>query len=69
MATAPLKCPVCGAKVRGERTCSRCTSDLTPMLRIAARAFAARQRSRAALLAGDLPEAMHWSVVARRLQG
>ena len=63
----PLKCPVCSARFRGSVTCSRCGSDLTAPMRVAARAWAARQRCRAALLKGDLADALRWSALARRL--
>ena len=63
-----LKCPVCGARFRGSGTCSRCGTDLRPLMRIAARAWRAREQCRAALRAGDLDSALRWSAVARRLQ-
>ena len=42
-------CPVCGARFRSTPICSRCRTDLSPLMRIAARAWAARERSRSAL--------------------
>ena len=53
--TRPGTCPVCGVRFRSAPTCSRCGTDLEPLMRIAARAWAARERSRSALGAGDLP--------------
>ena len=67
-APRPLKCPVCGAGFRGRATCSRCGTDLSAPMRIAAKAWAARERSRAALRAGDLPTALRWAAAARQLQ-
>ena len=67
MVAAALKCPVCGARFRGSATCSRCGTDLTGLMRLAARAWALRQRCRAALMAGDLAAALHWDGAARRL--
>lgn len=62
-----MKCPVCGARFRGSATCSRCGTDLSPLMRITARAWAARGRCRAALLAGDLAAAVRHAAAARRL--
>jgi hypothetical protein len=64
----PLKCPVCGARFRGSATCSRCGTDLAALMRIAARAWAARKQCRAALEAGDLPAAVRWDAAAKQLQ-
>ena len=62
-----LQCPVCAARFRGSVTCSRCGTDLSALMWIAARAWAARQRCRAALAAADLDGALHWAAAARRL--
>jgi predicted amidophosphoribosyltransferase len=64
----PGRCPVCGAGFRATPICSRCKSDLAPLMRIAARAWAARERSRSALNAGDLPRALQLEAIAGRLQ-
>jgi predicted amidophosphoribosyltransferase len=53
-----LKCPVCGAGFRGTESCSRCGTDLVPLMRVAARAWVLRQRSRELLRSGDLYQAM-----------
>ncbi len=42
-----LKCPVCAAGFRGVEICPRCGTDLGHVMRIAARAWALRQKSRA----------------------
>jgi len=60
-------CPVCGARFRSTTICSRCKTDLAPLMRIAARAWAARERGRSALNAGDLSRAFRWEALARRL--
>ena len=65
---APAKCPVCGARFRGSATCSRCGTDLAPLMALAARAWVVRDRCRRALLAGDLPAALRLAAAARRLQ-
>lgn len=62
-----LKCPVCSARFRGSVICSRCGTDLTAPMRVAARAWAARQRCRAALLEGDLAAGVRFAALARRL--
>lgn len=62
---AILKCPVCSARFRASATCSRCGTDLTLLMRTAARAWVARSHCRAALLAGDLPKALRLGAIAR----
>jgi len=61
------RCPVCTVRFRDRTTCPRCGTDLTALMRVAARAWAARQRCRAALLAGDLDAALRWNGVADAL--
>ena len=68
MTAAPLKCPVCSSSFRERPTCPRCRTDLSAMMRVAAAAWAARQRCRAALVAGDLDAALKWSAVADDLR-
>jgi len=63
-----LKCPVCGAAFRGVEICPRCGTNLQPLLRITARAWALRNESRAKLRAGDLAAALHCSSLAREIQ-
>lgn len=62
-------CPVCGARFRGARECSRCGADLSVLLRILARAHRHREAARAALAAGDLPEATRQAARAEALHG
>lgn len=54
-ASAALACPTCRATWRGIATCPRCGADLTALMRVAARAWALRQATRAALCAGNRP--------------
>ena len=72
MASTPvpisLKCPVCSAGFRDLETCPRCGTDLRLLMSMAARAWALRQKSRAALSAGDLPAALGFSTAAWRFQ-
>ena len=63
-----LKCPVCGARFRGREVCSRCGTDLAPLMRLAGRAWVLRQRCRQALRAGDPIAAIHAAVLASHLQ-
>lgn len=71
MSAAPsglsLKCPVCGAGFRAAAECPRCRSDLSAVMRLAARAYHARQEARSALLAGDVKLALQHQAEARRL--
>lgn len=62
-----LRCPVCGARFRADTVCSRCGTDLTSLMRIAARAWALRQRCRAALRERDLPSALRHACRASQL--
>lgn len=63
-----LKCPVCAAGFRGVEICPRCGTDLGHVMRIAARAWAMRQKSRTEFRAGDLPAALASSAAAWRMQ-
>ena len=47
-----LVCPVCQARFRSQRRCSRCGADLSPLMVLAAKAFFLRQAGRTALLQG-----------------
>lgn len=75
-AAAPC-CPVCGARFRGTRECSRCGADLLTLMRIAAQAYRLRAAARRALGAGDpsravrsatQAEALHATAAGRRLR-
>jgi len=65
---ADSKCPVCGAGFRGAGVCPRCGTNLEPVMRIAARAWALRNASRVKLRAGDLAGAIRCSNHAWELQ-
>jgi predicted amidophosphoribosyltransferase len=43
------RCPVCNARFRGSRICSRCGADLEPLMRLTVRAWQLRQSARQAL--------------------
>ena len=50
-----LRCPTCRTPWRGVTICPRCGSDLTAIMRVAAKAWELREAARAALCAGDRP--------------
>jgi predicted amidophosphoribosyltransferase len=50
-----FRCPTCRAPWRGVTICPRCGSDLTVIMRVAAKAWELREAARAALCAGDRP--------------
>ena len=61
-------CPVCRARFRGARICSRCGADLAPLMRMAVRAWHLREAARDALAAGDVHAARDLVSRAERLQ-
>ena len=63
-----LRCPTCRTPWRGVTLCPRCGSDLTAIMRVAAKAWELREAVRAALCAGDRPaEALGLARAACRL--
>jgi hypothetical protein len=50
-------CPVCRARFRGARECSRCGADLTIIMTLAAAAWRMRKAARQALIEGDTDRA------------
>ena len=46
-------CPVCRARFRGARVCSRCGADLTVVMTLVASSWRMRQAAREALAAGE----------------
>lgn len=48
----PPECPVCKARLRGQRYCSRCGADLSRLMRVVARAHQLREQARRALCEG-----------------
>ncbi len=63
----PLKCPVCGAKFRGTRECSRCGADLSPLMYLADTARQMRNKARQAISACDGKRAHDLAEKAQRL--
>jgi predicted amidophosphoribosyltransferase len=50
-----FRCPTCRTPWRGVTICPRCGSDLSAIMRVAAKAWELREAARAALYAGDRP--------------
>jgi DNA polymerase III epsilon subunit-like protein len=46
---ASLQCPVCKARFRGHRQCSRCGADLSRLMLVTARAYRLRRQATQAL--------------------
>ena len=66
--TDARRCPACRAPWRALATCPRCGADLAPLMRLAARAWAQREATRAALLAGGAAEALAMARAAYALE-
>ncbi len=62
------RCPVCQARFRSARICSRCGADLEPLMRLAVRAWQLREAARQALDAGDVERALGLAVEAQGIQ-
>src|ERR1019366_6520765 len=63
------RCPVCQARFRGARICSRCGADLEPLRLLAVKAWQLRQAARQALDAGDVERALGFAIEAQGIQG
>jgi hypothetical protein len=63
------RCPVCQARFRGARVCSRCGADLEPLMRLAVKAWQVRQAARQALDAGDVEQVLGLAIEAQSIQG
>jgi len=62
------RCPVCQARFRGARICSRCGADLEPLMLLAVEAWQLRQAARQALAAGDAERALRLAIEAQGIQ-
>ena len=71
------RCPVCQAKFRGSRICSRCGADLGPLMLLAVRSWRLREAARSALAVGQLEQgailagqaqALQWTQAGKFLQ-
>ena len=59
------RCPVCRAKFRGTRDCSRCGADLTGIMVLSARAQRCRADARSALYALNFEKAHDLAAAAQ----
>jgi len=62
------RCPVCQARFRGARVCSRCGAALEPLMRLTVRAWQLRQAARQAFDAGDFGRALELVTEAQATQ-
>jgi len=62
----PLRCPVCRARFRGTRQCSRCGADLTGIMVLSARAQRCRANARKSLQALNFKKAHELAATAQR---
>ena len=67
MSVEELQCPVCRARFRQQRLCSRCGADLSRLMTTAARAFLLRQASQEAICSGDIEGALELAHQSREL--
>ena len=65
--TAPNQCPVCQARFRGARLCSRCGADLEPLMSLAVLAWQRRQAACQAFQASDFRRATGLADEAQQL--
>ena len=63
------RCPVCQARFRGERTCSRCGADLAAIMTLAAKSWALRESARLAIAERDFDKATEFVAEAQRMYG
>ena len=61
-----LRCPVCRAKFRGTRQCSRCGADLTAVMVLSARAHHCRANAKKSLYALNFEKAHGLAATAQR---
>ena len=60
------RCPVCRAKFRGTRQCSRCGADLTELMILSVRAQHCRVNARKSLFALNFEKAHKLAAAAQR---
>ena len=61
-----LGCPVCRAKFRGTRHCSRCGADLTGLMILSARAQHCRVKARKSLFGLNFEKAHKFAAAAQK---
>ena len=62
----PLHCPVCRAKFRGTRECSRCGADLSGIMMLSARAQLYRADARKSIYALNFEKARDLAAAAQK---
>ncbi len=62
------KCPVCQARFRGVKVCSRCGADLSRLMRLSAEAWQWREWARQKIVAGEFAHGLHWAARAQGLR-
>jgi len=62
------RCPVCLARFRGARICSRCGADLEPLMILAVKSWRLRAASRAAIGAGQFEQALNLAQQSQQAQ-
>jgi len=65
--SAVLHCPVCRARFRGTRECSRCGADLKPLMILAVKGHLAREATRRALERSEVGRAHELAMAAQRV--
>jgi hypothetical protein len=63
-----MRCPTCRSPWREQPECSRCGSDLTPLMRVAAEAWRERAAAADAIGAERWSDALHHAREANRLE-
>ena len=66
--SATNRCPVCQARFRGVRECSRCGANLEPLMSLAVQAWKLRELARQALAAGEFQRAFALAHEAQAVQ-
>ena len=61
-----LRCPVCRAKFRSTRQCSRCGADLSNLMILSARAQHKRENARKSLYALNFAKAHEFAAAAQK---
>lgn len=61
------RCPVCLARFRGARVCSRCGADLEPLMILSVKAWRLRAAAREAMGAGQFEQAIDLAVKAQEM--
>ncbi len=59
------RCPVCQARFRGQRICSRCGADLEPLMALVIRAYLLRRAAKQSLASGNVSRATRLAAAAQ----